>query len=114
MSILVDEGLSTLVIGLGTVFCVLIFLWFSISVSGYFFHTLPQKKAAAAAKSGGKKTSEAASSPSEPIVTAEESDEIPGEVAAVIAAAVAAYGQQTSQRLVIRSVRRQTNWNAVR
>jgi amino acid transporter len=39
---------------------------------------------------------------------------IPGEIIAVITAAIAAYSSSSNSQLVIRSIRRRTNWNTYR
>lgn len=103
-----NEGLITLVLGMGTVFAVLIFLWFIIAVVGKILGAATKSKAP-------KKAAEPVSAPvpaavSEPAPEVESgiSDE---ELVAVMAAAIAAFGGENAPRMRIRSVRRSTNWN---
>ncbi|MDD6262501.1 MAG: OadG family protein [Clostridiales bacterium] len=101
-----NAGLVTLVLGMGTVFAVLIFLWVIIALVGKILGAATKGKAP-------KKAAEPASVPaavSEPAPEVESgiSDE---ELVAVMAAAIAAFGGENAPRMRIRSVRRSTNWN---
>lgn len=101
-----NEGLVTLVLGMGTVFAVLIFLWVIIALVGKILGAATKSKAP-------KKAAEPAPVPaavSEPVPEVESgiSDE---ELVAVMAAAIAAFGGENAPRMRIRSVRRSTNWN---
>lgn len=115
---ILEEGLNTLLIGLGTVFIVLIFLSYAISVIGYFTYKLPMKKAAMKQAQTRASDQTEGLSPAGKLSadcgTSVDTGAIPGDIIAAITATVAAFGQQSSQRLVIRSVRRSTNWNAGR
>lgn len=101
-----NAGLVTLVLGMGTVFAVLIFLWVIIALVGKILGAATKSKAP-------KKAAESAPVPaavSEPAPEVESgiSDE---ELVAVMAAAIAAFGGENAPRMRIRSVRRSTNWN---
>lgn len=101
-----NAGLVTLVLGMGTVFAVLIFLWVIIALVGKILGAATKSKAP-------KKAAEPAPVPaavSEPAPEVESgiSDE---ELVAVMAAAIAAFGGENAPRMRIRSVRRSTNWN---
>ncbi len=101
-----NAGLVTLVLGMGTVFAVLIFLWVIIALVGKILGAATKSKAP-------KKAAEPAPAPaavSEPAPEVESgiSDE---ELVAVMAAAIAAFGGENAPRMRIRSVRRSTNWN---
>jgi sodium pump decarboxylase gamma subunit len=105
------EGLTTLALGLGTVFAVLILLWVIIALVG---------KAVTAVEKRGRKPAlpekpavPAVPAPAEkPALEAPKSDEVGGdELVAVMAAAIAAFGGENAPRMRIRSVRRTTNWN---
>lgn len=73
-------GLEMLLLGIGTVFSVLILLWGCLTLFKVFFHDLPAKKKAAA-------VAESAAESAPETVSEAESDD--GEIIAVIAAAVA-------------------------
>lgn len=91
------EGLDVFLIGMGTVFAVLMALWFLIAMMGKIIGAIQKKPAAA---------------PAAPAIAEPEPEEVEnpdsldsGEIAAVIAAAVAAYSGG-DKRLVVRSIRR--------
>ena len=103
LSILKKAGLNTL-LGMGTVFTVLIFISFIISLFNY----IP----AIQAKFGKK---EAASPAAAPAMASEPEEELSDdlELVAVISAAIAAYEGTSSDGFVVRSIKRKTTnkWN---
>ena len=100
-------GLNTL-LGMGTVFVILILISLIISVFGIFpkIEAAKKAKAAAAAKAEAPKA-EAVVTPA-PVVE-ELSDDL--ELVAVISAAIAAYeGSEDASGYVVRSIRKSTKW----
>ena len=91
------EGLDVFVIGMVTVFAVLMVLWFLIAMMGKIIGAVQKKPVAAPAVHA------AAEPEPEEVENPDSLDS--GELAAVIAAAVAAY-QGGDKRLVVRSIRR--------
>lgn len=100
-------GLNTL-LGMGTVFCILILISLIISIFGIFPKIEAAKKAKAAAQAKAEVKQEAAVAA--PVVVEEElSDDT--ELVAVIAAAIAAYeGSEDASGYVVRSIRRSKKW----
>lgn len=94
-------GLNTLM-GVGTVFVMLIFLSFLISL--FKFIPNPEKKKAEAAKAA--KEAQAAAAVAAPVEAAEEELADDGELVAVIAAAIAAAEGTTTDGFVVRSIRK--------
>lgn len=105
--ILNKAGLNTL-LGMGTVFIVLILISIIISLLKY----IPKLQAAFSRKEEPLTEAEPAAVPAEEIVL-EETEEDDTELAAVIAAAVAAYEGTSTDGLVVRSIRRRRSnkWN---
>ena len=107
-----SEGAITLVLGMGTVFAVLIFLWIIIAAVGKAIG-VTQKTAE---KKVAKPEPTPAAAPAPAAVPAPvapvQSDLSEAELVAVMTAAIAAFGgESAATRIRIRSVRRTTNWN---
>ena len=101
-------GLNTL-LGMGTVFCILILISLIISIFGIFPKIEAAKKAKAAAQVKTEVKQEAAVAAPAPVVEEELSDDT--ELVAVIAAAIAAYeGSEDASGYVVRSIRRSKKW----
>ena len=102
-------GLNTL-LGMGTVFCILILISLIISLFGIF----PKIEAAKKAKAEAAKKAEAAvTAPAAPVAPVAEEEDLSDdlELAAVIAAAIAAYeGSEDASGYVVRSIRRSKKW----
>ena len=105
-----SEGAITLVLGMGTVFAVLIFLWIIIAAVG--------KAIGVTQKTAEKKVAKPEPAPAPAPVAAPvpvapvQSDLSEAELVAVMTAAIAAFGgESAATRIRIRSVRRTTNWN---
>lgn len=102
-------GLNTL-LGMGTVFVILILISLLISIFGIFpkIEAAKKAKAAAAAKVEAKPEAPVAA----PVIVEEElSDDV--ELVAVIAAAIAAYeGSEDASGYVVRSIRRSKKWQS--
>lgn len=98
-------GALTLVVGVGTVFAVLLILWFLVAMMGRIITAMNKKKAAAIPAPAAP-----VEEPAAPVVE----EGITPETVAIIAAAVAAYEGPAASRLTIRSVRRTTQWNGGR
>ena len=105
-----SEGAITLVLGMGTVFAVLIFLWIIIAAVG--------KAIGVTQKTAEKKVAKPEPAPASAPVAAPapvapvQSDLSEAELVAVMTAAIAAFGgESAATRIRIRSVRRTTNWN---
>ena len=101
-------GLQVFVVGLGTVFAVLITLWLALILFKVFAYDLPQKKAKKLAEESAKVES-AAPVVTEPVaveaVAVEESTaEDDTQLIAVITAAIAAYNAQSGNSLPFRVV----------
>lgn len=91
------RALMNTLMGMGTVFIVLIFISFIISLFKYIN------------KAGAKKPAEAATAPAAPVVEAvEEAEELVDdtELVAVITAAIAAYAGTSSEGFQVRSIKR--------
>ena len=107
----ISEGVMTLIIGMGTVFVVLIVLWLLVALMGRIITAMNGKKAS---------TVPAPKAPvPEPVREVPAAAEAAGETVspellAVLSAAVAEFEGPGSPRLVIRSVRRTTQWNGGR
>lgn len=104
------EGAITLVLGLGTVFAVLIFLWVIIALVGKAIGATnkPAKKEVAPAVPAPAPAPALAPAPAPAPVQTDLSE---AELVAVMTAAIAAFGGESQTRIRIRSVRRTTNWN---
>ncbi len=105
---IMSEGTMTLIIGMGTVFAVLIVLWAAIALMGRIINGA-NKKSAPAVPKAAPVPAPAPVAPA-PVV----SDAISPEVIAAISAAIAQFEGPAAPRLVIRSVRRSTQWNGGR
>ena len=107
---IMSEGFSTLLIGMGTVFAVLIVLWGAVALMGRILNAANKKSAPAVPA----KAPAPAPAPA-PVVPAPVAEEaISPEVIAAISAAIAQFEGPAAPRLVIRSVRRSTQWNGGR
>ena len=95
-----SEGVVTLIIGMGTVFVVLIVLWLMVALMGRVITALSGKKASAI--------------PAPKAAAPEPVREEPPVAEAVGEAALAEYAAPDAPRLVLRSVRRTTQWNGGR
>ncbi|MBR4940444.1 MAG: OadG family protein [Clostridia bacterium] len=106
------EGAITLVLGMGTVFAVLIFLWVIIAAVGAVIGgtNKPKKKASEPAPAAVPAPAPAPAPVAAP-APAVQTDLSEAELVAVMTAAIAAFGGESSTRIRIRSVRRTTNWN---
>ena len=104
--ILKKAGLNTL-LGMGTVFCVLIFMSFIISLFKYV-PALVDKSS----KKQAEEPKKAAPAPAPAVTVSPEMDDT--ELAAVIAAAIAAYEGTSTDGFVVRSIKRRKSnkWNA--
>ena len=104
--ILKKAGLNTL-LGMGTVFCVLIFMSFIISLFKYV-PALVDKSS----KKQAEEPKKAAPAPAPAVTVSPEMDDT--ELAAVIAAAIAAYEGTSTDVFVVRSIKRRKSnkWNA--
>ena len=109
---IMSEGASTLVIGMGTVFAVLIVLWAAIALMGRILGAANKKSAPAVPKAAPAPAPVSAPKPAAPAPVV--SDAISPEVIAAISAAIAQFEGPAAPRLVIRSVRRSTQWNGGR
>lgn len=109
---IMSEGASTLVIGMGTVFSVLIVLWVAIALMGRILGAASKKSAPAVPKAAPAPAPVPAPKPAAPAPVV--SDAISPEVIAAISAAIAQFEGPAAPRLVIRSVRRSTQWNGGR
>ena len=105
------EGAITLVLGMGTVFAVLVFLWVIIALVGKAIGAAnkPAKKEAAPAPVAA--PAPAPSPAPAPAPAPVQTDLSEAELVAVMTAAIAAFGGESQTRIRIRSVRRTTNWN---
>ena len=107
---IMSKGGSTLLIGMGTVFAVLIVLWLAVALMGRVLGAATKKSAPAVpAKAPAPAPVPAPVAPA-PVVE----DAISPEVIAAISAAIAQFEGPAAPRLVIRSVRRSTQWNGGR
>ena len=102
-------GLNTL-LGMGTVFVILILISLIISLFGFF----PKIEAAKKAKAAAKKVETPAAAPAPavaaPVVEEELSDDL--ELVAVIAAAIASYeGSEDASGYVVRSIKKSKKWH---
>ena len=106
-----SEGVLTLIIGMGTVFVVLIVLWLMVALMGRVITALSGKKASAIPAPKA-----AAPEPvrEEPPVAEAVGEAVSPELIAVLSAAIAEFEGPDAPRLVIRSVRRTTQWNGGR
>lgn len=107
--ILEKAGLNTL-LGMGTVFCVLIFISLLISLFKY----IPALEAKLTGKGKAKAETSAPAAPAKPVVTGNVSTADDSQLVAVITAAIAASeGSGSSDGFIVRSIkRRKTNkWN---
>lgn len=111
-----SEGVMTLIIGMGTVFVVLIVLWLMVALMGRVITAMSGKKAAAIPAPKA-----AIAEPVREERVAVKADDgkaddgvVPPELIAVLSAAVASCEGPDAPRLVIRSVRRTTQWNGGR
>ncbi len=109
---IMSEGFSTLLVGLGTVFAVLIVLWAAIALMGRVIGVANKKSAPAVPKAAPAPAPVPAPVPVAPAPVV--SDAISPEVIAAISAAIAQFEGPAAPRLVIRSVRRSTQWNGGR
>ena len=96
-------GLQVFVVGLGTVFAVLITLWLALILFKVFAYDLPQKKAKKLAEESAKVES-AAPVVTEPVAVEESTAEDDTQLIAVITAAIAAYNAQSGNSLPFRVV----------
>ena len=96
-------GLQVFVVGLGTVFAVLIILWLALLLFKVFAYDLPQKKAKKLAEESAKVES-AAPVVTEPVAVEETTAEDDTQLIAVITAAIAAYNAQSGNSLPFRVV----------
>lgn len=107
---IMSEGFTTLLVGMGTVFAVLIVLWGAVALMGRVLGATTKKSAPAVpAKAPAPAPAPAPVAPA-PVVE----DAISPEVIAAISAAIAQFEGPAAPRLVIRSVRRSTQWNGGR
>lgn len=107
-------ALNTL-LGMGTVFVILILISLIISLFGIFPKIEASRKAKQAAKEAEKKAATAATAPAAPaapvaeVVPEDLTDDL--ELVAVISAAIAAYeGSEDASGYVVRSIRKSTKW----
>lgn len=109
---IMSEGFSTLLIGMGTVFAVLIVLWGAVALMGRILNAANKKSAPAVPAKAPAPAPAPVPAPvaSAPVVE----DAISPEVIAAISAAIAQFEGPAAPRLVIRSVRRSTQWNGGR
>ena len=105
--ILKKAGLNTL-LGMGTVFCVLIFMSFIISLFKYVPALVDRKSKKQA------EPAKAAPAPAQAEEAAAEEESDDTELVAVIAAAIAAYEGTSTDGFVVRSIKRRKSnkWNA--
>ena len=100
-------GLQVFVVGLGTVFAVLVILWLSLLLFKLFAYDLPQKKSKKAlaerAANITKEHNTSASVEAEPVIEAEQTSD-DTELIAVITAAIAAYNAGNGSSLPFRVV----------
>jgi sodium pump decarboxylase gamma subunit len=97
---------------MGTVFSVLIVLWAAIALMGRILGAASKKSAPAVPKAAPAPAPVPAPKPVAPAPVV--SDAISPEVIAAISAAIAQFEGPAAPRLVIRSVRRSTQWNGGR
>ena len=106
-------ALNTL-LGMGTVFVILILISLIISLFGIFPKLEANKKAKQAAKDAEKKAAAAPAAPVAPAaapVAVEEDLTDDLELVAVISAAIAAYeGSEDASGYIVRSIRKSTKW----
>ena len=109
---IMSEGFSTLLIGMGTVFAVLIVLWVAVALMGRVLGAANKKSAPAVPAKAPAPAPAPVPVPvaSAPVVE----DAISPEVIAAISAAIAQFEGPAAPRLVIRSVRRSNQWNGGR
>ncbi len=94
-------GLQVFVVGLGTVFSVLVILWLALILFRVFAYDIPQKKAKKLAEATVKVE---ATPVAETHIPVEETSEDDTQLIAVITAAVAAYNAQSGNTLPFRVV----------
>ncbi|MBR7137184.1 MAG: OadG family protein [Clostridia bacterium] len=111
---IMSEGFSTLLVGLGTVFAVLIVLWAAIALMGRVIGAANKKSAPAVPKAAPAPVPAPVPAPAPVAPAPVVSDAISPEVIAAISAAIAQFEGPAAPRLVIRSVRRSTQWNGGR
>lgn len=100
----IGDGFAVVLIGFAMVFAILAIISFVLSIFS-FIYNLNEKKKKATADS----VSETPIVEPEPVVESQEEDDL--ELVAVITAAIAASTNTTSDKIVIRSIRRLSNWN---
>lgn len=97
-------GLQVFVVGLGTVFAVLVTLWLALVLFKVFSYDLPQKKAKKLAEEAASKVEAAPIVEESPISVIEEPVSDDTQLIAVITAAIAAYNAQSGNSLPFRVV----------
>ncbi len=97
-------GLQVFVVGLGTVFAVLITLWLALILFKVFAYDLPQKKAKKLAEEAASKIEASPVAEEAPISVVEEPASDDTQLIAVITAAIAAYNAQSGNSLPFRVV----------
>ncbi|MBO5196399.1 MAG: OadG family protein [Clostridia bacterium] len=97
-------GLQVFVVGLGTVFAVLVILWLALVLFKVFSYDLPQKKAKKLAEEAASKVEAAPIVEETPISVIEEPVSDDTQLIAVITAAIAAYNAQSGNSLPFRVV----------
>ena len=97
-------GLQVFVVGLGTVFAVLVILWLALVLFKVFSYDLPQKKANKLAEEAASKVEAAPIVEETPISVIEEPVSDDTQLIAVITAAIAAYNAQSGNSLPFRVV----------
>ena len=97
-------GLEVFVVGVGTVFTVLVILWLALIAFRVFAYDIPQKKAKQAAEKAVEATPAAELPVSEPETINEEAPQDDSELIAVISAAIVAYDVRSGSSLPCRVV----------
>ena len=97
-------GLQVFVVGLGTVFAVLVTLWLALVLFKVFSYDLPQKRAKKLAEEAASKVEAAPIVEESPISVIEEPVSDDTQLIAVITAAIAAYNAQSGNSLPFRVV----------
>ena len=105
-------GLQVFVVGLGTVFAVLVILWLALVLFKVFSYDLPQKKAKKLAEEAASKVEAAPIVEETPISVIEEPVSDDTQLIAVITAAIAASENTSSDGFVVRSIKKanKRNW----
>ena len=97
------DGLAVVVIGFGMVFAILCIISFVLSIFSFVYKIKEKKKNAATVFESKPIQKE------EPVEDANKTDDL--ELVAVITSAIAASMNTTSDKIVIRSIRKTSNWN---